>query len=191
MKVPGTQGIPRTIKGLSASQVWDWAASESKFIMIVPFPIASSIGNNVFPGTCARRRSNEHTHSSSLLPKKDTKTYPAVLDSLLPRRSTLTNTDNDVETVVTGVERLTVSCHDSKHKQRVSSPLQKRICDDRTLRSVSDHGENIVLEVSLELRKRPAATSLTRISSLKSRHGERRESRGEGGGRAEKGRHAL
>lgn len=48
---------------------------------------------------------------------------PTVLLSLLPRFSTLSDTDNDLDTLVSGVKRLTV-----------------------TLRSVTDHGEGVVLE---------------------------------------------
>ena len=50
---------------------------------------------------------------------------PSVLLGLLPGSTALSDTDNDVETVVTGVERLTV-----------------------TLGSVTDHGKGVVLEVA-------------------------------------------
>ena len=48
---------------------------------------------------------------------------PTVLLSLLPGLSTLSDTDNDLDTLVSGVEGLTV-----------------------TLRSVTDHGKGVVLE---------------------------------------------
>jgi hypothetical protein len=48
---------------------------------------------------------------------------PTVLLSLLPGLSTLSDTDNDLDTLVSGVEGLTV-----------------------TLRSVTNHGEGVVLE---------------------------------------------
>jgi hypothetical protein len=48
---------------------------------------------------------------------------PTVLLSLLPGFSTLSDTDNDLDTLVSGVEGLTV-----------------------TLRSVTDHGKGVVLE---------------------------------------------
>jgi hypothetical protein len=50
---------------------------------------------------------------------------PSVLLSLLPGLSTLSDTDNDLDTLVSGVEGLTV-----------------------TLRSVTDHGKGVVLEVA-------------------------------------------
>jgi hypothetical protein len=50
---------------------------------------------------------------------------PTVLLSLFPRFTSFSYSDNDLETVVTSVEGLTVS-----------------------LRTVSDHGEGIILEVS-------------------------------------------
>jgi hypothetical protein len=51
---------------------------------------------------------------------------PSVLLSLLPGLSTLSDTDNDLDTLVSGVEGLTV-----------------------TLRSVTDHGKGVVLEVAV------------------------------------------
>jgi hypothetical protein len=48
---------------------------------------------------------------------------PTVLLSLLPGLSTLSDTDNDLDTLVSGVEGLTV-----------------------TLRTVTDHGKGVVLE---------------------------------------------
>lgn len=59
-------------------------------------------------------------------------THPAILLSLLPGLATLTDTDNDVQAVVTGVEALSV-----------------------TLRAVTNERESVVLEVLLELRERP------------------------------------
>lgn len=59
---------------------------------------------------------------------------PAILDSLLPALAVLADTDNDVETVVAGVETLTVA-----------------------LGAVADESEGVVLEVVLELGKRPVA----------------------------------
>jgi hypothetical protein len=49
---------------------------------------------------------------------------PTVLLSLLPRFTTFSDTDDDLETVITGVQGLTV-----------------------TLRTVTDHGEGVILEV--------------------------------------------
>jgi hypothetical protein len=50
---------------------------------------------------------------------------PSVLLGLLPRLSALSHTDDDLEALVSGVERLSVA-----------------------LRSVTDHGERVVLEVA-------------------------------------------
>lgn len=40
-------------------QVWDWAASERRFMMMVPFSRASLIGKRFLPGTCTERRVSE------------------------------------------------------------------------------------------------------------------------------------
>jgi hypothetical protein len=58
--------------------------------------------------------------------------YPSVLDSLLPRSAVLANTDDDVDSVVAGVESLSV-----------------------TLGTVTDDSEGVVLEVVLQLGQRP------------------------------------
>lgn len=39
------------MRGLIDSQVWDWAASERRFMMMVPLAMAVSIEKRVFPGT--------------------------------------------------------------------------------------------------------------------------------------------
>jgi hypothetical protein len=39
------------MRGLMWAQVWDWAASERRFMMIVPFSMAVSMLKRVFPGT--------------------------------------------------------------------------------------------------------------------------------------------
>lgn len=59
-------------------------------------------------------------------------THPAILLSLLPRLATLTDTDNNVQAVVAGVEALSVA-----------------------LRAVTDERKSVVLEILLELRERP------------------------------------
>lgn len=60
---------------------------------------------------------------------------PAVLDGLLPGSTILTDTNDDIEAVVTEVETLTV-----------------------TLGAVADEGKGVVLEVVLELVNRPVGT---------------------------------
>lgn len=60
---------------------------------------------------------------------------PAILNGLLPRSTILTDTDNDVQTVVTQVQTLTV-----------------------TLGTVTDEGQSVVLEVLLELLTGPIGT---------------------------------
>jgi hypothetical protein len=60
---------------------------------------------------------------------------PTVLDSLLPRSTVLTDTDDNVQALVTSVEGLTV-----------------------TLRAVTDHGKGLTLEVVLELLSGPVGT---------------------------------
>ena len=75
-------------------------------------------------------------------------THPAVLDSLSPRLATLTDTDNDVEAVVAGVEALSVA-----------------------LGAIADEGEGVVLEVVLELGQGPVTPlvdDLLRASEVKS-----------------------
>jgi hypothetical protein len=69
--------------------------------------------------------------------RKEEKTHPAILLSLLPGLTTLTDTDNNVDAVVAGVETLSV-----------------------TLRAVTDEGEGVVLEVLLELGKGPVCERL-------------------------------
>jgi hypothetical protein len=41
----------RTMRGLMSFQVWDWAASERRFMMMVPLLIASLMGKRFLPGT--------------------------------------------------------------------------------------------------------------------------------------------
>ena len=60
---------------------------------------------------------------------------PAILKSLLPGLAALSDTDDDVQAVVTEVETLTV-----------------------TLGTVADKGEGVVLEVAVELVTRPVGT---------------------------------
>lgn len=58
--------------------------------------------------------------------------HPSVLDRLLPRSTVLANSDDNLDTVVAGVESLSVS-----------------------LGTVTDDGEGVVLEELLELGQRP------------------------------------
>jgi hypothetical protein len=60
---------------------------------------------------------------------------PSILDGLLPGSTILTDTNDDIEAVVTEVETLTV-----------------------TLGAVADKGEGVVLEVAVELVTRPVGT---------------------------------
>jgi hypothetical protein len=39
------------MRGLMSFQVWDWAASERRFMMMVPLLIASLMGKRFLPGT--------------------------------------------------------------------------------------------------------------------------------------------
>ena len=68
------------------------------------------------------------------------RTYPAVLNGLFPGLTALTDTDDDVQAIVTGVETLSVS-----------------------LRAVADKSEGIVLEVVLELGKGPVASLIDNL----------------------------
>lgn len=81
-------------------------------------------------------------------------TYPAILDSLFPTLTTLANTDNDVQAVVTSVQALTV-----------------------TLRAVPNESEGIVLEIVLELGEGPVAAlvnGLLGASEVEGLHATRR-----------------
>lgn len=62
-------------------------------------------------------------------------TYPTIGNCLLPARAVFTDTDDNVQAIVTCIQTLAV-----------------------TLRAVADEGEGIVLEVLLELGKRPVTT---------------------------------
>ena len=59
---------------------------------------------------------------------------PSILNSLLPALAALANTDNDVKSVVTGVQTLSVA-----------------------LRAIADEGEGVAFEVVLELSQGPVA----------------------------------
>ncbi len=79
------ESLALVMRGAMVGHVWDCAASERRFMMMVPLLMASSIGKRVSPGT----------HS--------------ILNSLPPALAALANTDNDVEAVVTGVQTLSVA----------------------------------------------------------------------------------
>ena len=55
------------MRGLSSFQVWDWAASERRFMMMVPRSMASSMGKRVFPGTCTSKTADQLDSSSDQL----------------------------------------------------------------------------------------------------------------------------
>lgn len=98
-------------------------------MMMVPFSIASLMGKRFLPGTWYVV---DGQYGVCKVGKGEDETHPAILLSLLPGLTTLTNTDNNVEAVVAGVQALAV-----------------------TLGAVTDEGEGVVLEVLLELGKGP------------------------------------
>jgi hypothetical protein len=59
-------------------------------------------------------------------------TNPTILNSLFPTRTIFSYTDNDVQTIIAGVQTLSVS-----------------------LRAIADQGEGVVFEVLVDLGKRP------------------------------------
>ena len=73
---------------------------------------------------------------------------PAVLDSLLPGSAILTNTNNDIETLVTQVETLAV-----------------------TLGAITDQCQGVVLEVLLELRTGPIVALVDGLLRVGKGHG--------------------
>ncbi len=83
------------MSGASFGHVKDCAASESKFMVVMPRLIASSMGNSVSPGTLPRRSANIARG-----------TMQAILESLFPALAVLTHTNDDVEAVVTRIQAL-------------------------------------------------------------------------------------
>lgn len=67
-------------------------------------------------------------------------TDPAILDGLLPTLAILADTDDDIETVVTGIQALSV-----------------------TLRAIANEGEGVVFEVVVKLGKGPVAALIDNL----------------------------
>lgn len=86
---------------------------------------------------------------------EEEKTNPAIFDGLLPALAILADTDDDVETVVTGIQALAM-----------------------TLRAIADKGEGVVFEVVVKPGKGPVAAlidNLVRASKVESLDATRRE----------------
>lgn len=66
--------------------------------------------------------------------ERNDSTHPTILESLLPALAALTNTNNDIQAIVTSVEALTVA-----------------------LRAVPNESKGIILEVLMELSQGPVA----------------------------------
>jgi hypothetical protein len=94
--------------------------------MIVPRLIASSIGNKVTPGTYMYFEQSATVKSGACV------SYPSVRLCLFPTLAVLTNTDDNVESVVASIQALAMA-----------------------LRPITDEGQGIILEVILELSQRP------------------------------------
>lgn len=93
--------------------------------MMVPLLMASSMGKSVSPGTLKLMLKDA-------LQKSTRKTYPTILNGLSPALTVLTDTNDDIETVVTSVQALTMA-----------------------LRAVANESERVVLKVILKLSQRP------------------------------------
>ena len=70
--------------------------------MIVPLPIASSIEKRVSPGTCIQNEMKDFRNFKR-------QSHPAIYLGLSPALSILTNADDNIQTVVTGVQALTMA----------------------------------------------------------------------------------
>jgi len=86
--------------------------------MIVPRLIASSIGNNVSPGTFCKKKKKESPFVSkrATVPRwvekwkgDDACTYPAILLRLLLTLAVLAQPDDDVEAIVASIQALSVA----------------------------------------------------------------------------------
>lgn len=90
--------------------------------MIVPLLIASSMGKRVSPGTYGEM-SEKKLGELRLM-----RTNPAILHCLPPALAVLADTNDDIETIVTSIQALTVS-----------------------LRTIANERKGVVFEVVLEL----------------------------------------
>jgi hypothetical protein len=94
-------------------------------MMIVPLEIASSIGKRFLPATCVSNDVNvpvslalqNATNAFSLRDRR--KTHPSIFLSHFPAVTTFSDTDDDIETVITSIETLSVSC---KYGKSASAP---------------------------------------------------------------------
>ena len=96
------------MRGATVGHVWDWAASERRFMIMVPRSMASSMGKRVAPGiyiaqldlkigTCLRN------------------THPTVFLSLFPAITILADTNNDLEAIVPSTQALGPIADEGKH----------------------------------------------------------------------------
>ena len=96
--------------------------------MIVPLPIASSIEKRVSPGTCIQNEMKDFRNFKR-------QSHPAIYLGLSPALSILTNADDNIQTVVTGVQALTMA-----------------------LWAITNQSEGIIFEVVLEFSQGPICT---------------------------------